>query len=79
MHGKVEDFVRLDRAAHATGSKAGAEADSMADDALTVLVTLGEPKLAAMQLVERALAADPALDSTEALIAAVYRLKRLPV
>lgn len=79
LHGKVEDFVRLDRADHATGGEPGAAADSMADDALTVLVTLGEPKLAAMQLVERALAADPALDSTEALIAAVYRLKRLPV
>jgi len=42
-----------------------------------VLVQLGEPKLIARQLVDRALAADRTLSTPDQLMAAALRLKQL--
>ena len=47
----------------------------MVHDALAAMVQLGEPRSQARQLLDRALAVDPTLDSADALIAAAYRLK----
>ncbi len=82
LSGKVDTFIGAFALHAADRSGTGAErggAGAIADDAVAVLVTLGEPKLQSIQLVQRALDADPELDTTDALIAAVYRLKSLPV
>ncbi len=46
-------------------------------DAIAVLVQLGEVRPVAMTLVERALAADPSIDTADALVTAAFRLKEL--
>ncbi|MDZ4756375.1 MAG: Holliday junction branch migration protein RuvA [Phycisphaerae bacterium] len=46
-------------------------------DAISVLVQLGEPRPFALVLVERALTADPAIDSANDLVTASLRLKDL--
>jgi len=48
---------------------------ALARDAAAVLVSLGDSRPDAMRLVERALAADPEIDTPDALIAAAYRLR----
>jgi Holliday junction DNA helicase RuvA len=84
LSGKVDRFVRSEPGASPGAPGAGGAAArsagqaALAGDAVAVLTTLGEPKLTAMQLVDRALGADPTIDTTEDLIAAVYRLKALP-
>ena len=42
---------------------------------MAALVQLGEPRPHARQLIEKALAGDPGLDSADELVAAVYRYK----
>ncbi len=78
LSGKVDRFLSLPESAPGRPARAPA-VRSIADDAIAVLTSLGEPKLAVMQLVDRALTADPAIGSSEELIAAVYRLKAAPV
>jgi hypothetical protein len=50
---------------------------SLVNDAVGILTQLGEQKMTARQLVDRALAADPTLDSADGLVAAAFRLKEL--
>ena len=74
LHGKVDRFL-----GPAPGSADGAETSrggsGVLRDAVAALTQLGEPKLHARQLVERALAGDPSLDSADALVAAAYRVR----
>jgi len=82
LAGKVDLFVSSERETSGpadTGGPRKSGAARIADEAVAVLVTLGEPKLQSVQLVQRALDADPEIDTAEALIAAVYRLKSLPI
>ena len=83
LHGKVDQFIELKPArAGSTGvgvSAAHAAADgtrlSLIDDAVAVLVQLGESRIQARQLAERALAVAPDIDSAHDLIAACTRLR----
>lgn len=61
------------REAKPTDAKSG----RVVADAVAVLVQLGEQRPVAMTLVERAIAADPTLDSADALVTAAFRLKEL--
>jgi Holliday junction DNA helicase RuvA len=83
LHGKVDDFVTAapEQAADADAAAAQSVDETTSDlarDAVHVLTMLGEPKMQATQLVQRALAVDGGIDSPEALVAAAYRLKDLP-
>jgi len=82
LDGKVERFidpgVRLEEdAARADGDvepKVRARR-VIVNEAAAVLTALGEPRLETMQLIDRALAVDPDIESAQQLIEAVYRLK----
>jgi Holliday junction DNA helicase RuvA len=75
LHGKVDRFVEL----KPIGTSAAADDCRFAfvNDAVGVLVQLGENRVQARQLVDRALAADAALSKAEDLVAAAFRLKAL--
>jgi Holliday junction DNA helicase RuvA len=75
LHGKVDQFVEL-KPMPADGV-ADSGKSALVRDAVAVLTQLGEPKLIARQLVDRALAADPTLESAEVIVAAAFRLKEL--
>lgn len=79
LHGKVDQFVELKPipgdASTATGPHTVKNA--LIRDAVAVLTQLGEQKLIARQLVDRALAADPTIESAEVAVAAAFRLKDL--
>jgi len=78
LHGKVDHFVEVKLSVGVSGR--GGSADprtALVNDAVGVLVQLGETKLIARQLVDRALAADPALASADAVVAAAFRLREL--
>src|SRR5262249_31823607 len=78
LNGKVDRFIEMKP--QATGGKATTIEDArsrLIHDTVTIMAQLGEPKLTARQLVERAVNADPASDNAEALLAAAYRLKDL--
>jgi holliday junction DNA helicase RuvA len=80
LSGKVDRFVEVKPAAGSGGSRDGAIADARSElvrDAVAVLVQLGEPRLIARQLVDRALAADKTLATPDQLMAAALRLKQL--
>ena len=69
LHGKVDDFA---------GRAAPAEAAKMpegGDEAVAVLVQLGERRADAMTLVQRVLAVAPELNTPEAIIQQAYKLK----
>jgi len=68
LHGKVDQF-----AGPPTG--AGPEISPVAEQALAVLVQLGERRADAMALVQRVLAVAPDTDSPELIVQQVYRLK----
>ena len=72
LSGKVDQFIEIKSAG--LGSS---PTNPIASDAVAVLVQLGESRLQARQLVDRALAADPSIDSPDALVAAAFRLKEL--
>lgn len=72
LNGKVERFVELKPAGPLDASD---PRTALIVDAVGVLAQLGEPRPAARQLVERAIVADPSLDSAESLVAAAFRLK----
>ncbi|HUS47572.1 MAG TPA: Holliday junction branch migration protein RuvA [Phycisphaerae bacterium] len=69
LHGKVDEFAGPAAAMQA------AEMPEAAAEALAVLVQLGERRPDAAALVARVLAVAPELDSPEAIIQQVYRLK----
>lgn len=73
LSGKVDHFV----SEHTPAAAAPAHAQPLATDAVAVLVQLGESRLTARQLVDRALTADPTIDTPDALVAAAFRLKEL--
>ncbi len=71
LHGKVDRFVGTGPPGEAGPSNQPA---TMAE-ALAALVQLGEARLQARRWLERAVAADPGLDTAEELVAAAYRMK----
>ncbi len=75
LDGKVDRFLSPAASAAAEGEVAqdSGSALGIRRDAVAAMTQLGEPKLNARQLVERALAVDPTLDSADALVAAAYR------
>ena len=70
LHGKVVEFAGAEAAPAAASAL-----PQPAAEAVAVLVQLGERRPDAQALVERVLAAEPALDSPEAIIQKVYRMK----
>lgn len=74
LSGKVDRFIEFKPAAD---SAAPAGKADLARDAAAVLVQLGETKLSARQLVDRALTADPSINEAQDLVAAAFRLKEL--
>ena len=76
LHGKVDRFVELKPLPSEKVAPTSARS-ALINDAVAVLAQLGEQKLTARQLVDRALAADSTLESAEALVAAAFRLKEL--
>lgn len=72
LSGKVDRFIEVKSRTTAPESDAHA---NLIRDAVTILIQLGEARLPARQLVDRALAADPAIDSADQLVAAAFRLK----
>ena len=77
LHGKVDQFVELKPVAGAASLGLDGAKSALVRDAVAVLVQLGEQKLVARQLVDRALSADPTLESAEVVVAAAFRLKEL--
>ncbi|UCD73806.1 MAG: hypothetical protein JSV91_08395 [Phycisphaerales bacterium] len=80
LSGKVDEFVEGAGVGGGTASGlAGVDEQQTAlmRDAVAVLTMLGEPKLQAMRLVERAIAADSTIQEADTLVAAAYRLKEL--
>ena len=53
----------------------GTRTPGASGDAIQVLLQLGEPRIRAVELVDRASRADPEIDSAEELVAAALRLK----
>jgi Holliday junction DNA helicase RuvA len=79
LRDKVDRFVEPKPAPGGAAGVSGSDAakSALVQDTVAVLTQLGEPKLQARRLVERALAADPEIDTAEDLLAAAYRLKEL--
>lgn len=75
---RVAEFVVDGPAADGTGaSRSGPRKGTLVDDAVLILTQLGESRVAARQLAERALTADPTLAGPDALVTAALRLKEL--
>jgi holliday junction DNA helicase RuvA len=77
LHGKVDRFVELKHAGTDQSRPLDDARAQVIHDAVNVMSQLGESKLTARQLAERALTADPTIADAEALLAAAYRLKDL--
>ncbi len=78
LSGKVDRFVEVKPSGpRAAGSEGSDARTDLIRDAVAVLVQLGEQKLIARQLVDRALAADKTLSTPDQLMAAALRLKQL--
>ena len=74
LRGKVDRFVEPKPIGVEGGTPAALSGRSaLIQDAVTVLTMLGEPKVRARQLVDRALDTDSTIDSADALVAAAYR------
>jgi len=69
LHGKVDEF------AGPAAPAAEAKLPAPAEEAMAVLIQLGERRADAMALVERVLAVAPETDSPEIIIQQAYRLK----
>ena len=70
----VRDDAEITRADGEVEPKAAARR-AMVTEAAAVLTALGEPRLETLQLIDRALAVDPQIESPQDLIEAVYKLK----
>ena len=83
LSGKIDRFIELKPtgakrdSANSAGGAANDARTELIRDAVAVLVQLGEQKLIARQLVDRALAADKTLNTADQLMAAALRLKQL--
>ncbi|MFK7962252.1 MAG: Holliday junction branch migration protein RuvA [Phycisphaerales bacterium] len=76
LAGKVDAFaMSTDAAAAAAGSPAIAAIPPAGEDAVAILLQLGEPEAIARRLVARALAADPSLDAPTAIVDAAFRFR----
>ncbi len=78
LKGKVDGFLSTTRSSGASGSAAGGHAASshpFAEDAVLVLLQLGEHRSAAQNLVERILAIDPEVASAQLLVTKALRLR----
>ncbi len=75
IHGKVDPYVQANDRSSSGGRSMAEPKQTLADEAIAVLTSLGEQRLNALQLIERVLEVDPTIDSAEALVAAAYRLK----
>lgn len=73
LSGKVDRFVEVKGVSERPALDEATA--TVARDAVTVLVQLGEQKVQAQQLVERAITADPTLETPDQLVAAAFRLK----
>lgn len=74
LNGKVDQFIEF-KPGSADRARMDDARSAMIRDAVAVLTKLGEQRLAARQLVDRALAADSTLIDAETLVAAAFRLK----
>ena len=72
LDGKIDEFAGE---AVTSPADAGTAMTEAADEAVAVLVQLGERRADAVALVDRVLAVAPELDSPEAIIQHVYRLR----
>jgi holliday junction DNA helicase RuvA len=72
LSGKVDQFVEIKSIGDRPVSDAQA---ALIHDAVAVLVQLGETKLVARHLVDRALAVDESITTPDQLVAAAFRLK----
>jgi Holliday junction DNA helicase RuvA len=83
LHEKVADLLPglaggiRDPEARGGGTTPDATTSDAARDAITVLVQLGESRVVAADLVERARRADPSITESDALVAAALSLKNL--
>ena len=78
LHGKVDRFVELKPHAETGSDLAQATGQlGLIRDATAILSQLGEPKLQARQLADRALVADSTIETVDELVAAAFRLKEL--
>jgi Holliday junction DNA helicase RuvA len=87
LHGKVDRFTELTpgnapsmieaKEGDETGSNCRGGRLSLINDAVAILVQLGEPKIQARQLVDRALDADGSIESADDLVAGAFQLKAL--
>ena len=75
LRGKVDQFVELKPTGAGLAGAGAGEKLSLIQDAVVMLTMLGESKMRARQLIDRALVADATLETPEALVAAVYRLR----
>jgi len=78
LKGKVDRFIESKPAGadEACGANLRGRGQ-LATDALTVLIQLGENRSQARTLIDRALAADPEIDTADMLVTASLRLKEL--
>ena len=77
LHDRVNQFMELKPDAREARTPEDKQRAELINDAVTVLTQLGEPKMQARQLVERAVNADPTLETADAAVAAAFRLKEL--
>jgi len=77
LHDRVNQFMELKPESRQPQTPEEKQRAELINDAVTVLTQLGESKVHARQLVERALAADPTLETPDAVMEAAFRLKEL--
>jgi len=81
LHGKVDRFVEAKPLAGQTAAPPGGPAPAhrlqLIADAVAILAQLGETRLTARQLVDRALEADPRIGSADEAVSAALQLKQL--
>ncbi|MCA9291000.1 MAG: hypothetical protein KDA25_07720, partial [Phycisphaerales bacterium] len=75
---KVDRFIEVRLNDGTTGAATPAGRQELVRDALAVLTQLGETASMSRDLIQRALVADPTLDTVDAVVAATFRLKELP-
>ncbi len=74
---KVDDLLEPGTSSEGTDASGSDEAADAGRDAINVLTQLGESRVVAADLVDRARRADPTLESSEDLVTAALRLKDL--
>jgi Holliday junction DNA helicase RuvA len=79
LSGKVDGFIEVKLGGGAAPTDGGAALDgartALCRDVINVLTELGETRLAAVQLVDRALTADRTIETAEVLLQAALRLR----